>query len=164
MIWIGLSLALFGAWIFWAFGEPYLELRGHKEGLYLRRWCLFTCPWGRVYLHNLIGPDPDRDPHNHPWNARVLVLRGSYVQYIVTGPNQVRSQHIRWTNTLGAGYHRIISVRPNTWTLTLTGPVVRSWGFLRNTVHIHWKIYIEHYQRQFMAASGLGHEKALRGK
>jgi hypothetical protein len=161
VIWIGISLALFGAWIFYAFGEPFLVLRARDGITYLRRWRLFECPLFRIYLHSLEGIDPDRDPHNHPWNARVFVLHGGYVQLIVTSPGQVRSQIVSRTNRLGVMYHRIIHVKPGTWTLTLAGPRVRAWGFLRNHVHIPWKVYVDHYQRRIMTASGPG---AYRGK
>lgn len=38
--------------------------------------------------------------------------------------------------------HRIVAVEPNTWTLVLFGPKVRSWGFLTPEGWVPWRTYL----------------------
>jgi hypothetical protein len=145
--------------------KPVLELRANGAK-YLTRWSLFTphsaepgtsptsrlSRWwvenvGNVYLHRLHGPDPDRAVHNHPWRAVCLVLRGGYMQIKHTqnanGSTTVRYEfvggvnHLRWNE-----YHKIVSVRPNTWTLCVHGPVRRVWGFLTSAGHVDHATYL----------------------
>lgn len=104
---------------------------------YLRRWMLTPeiggrkWPW-RLYLHNIVRPDAGRAPHDHPAWFVTLILRGGYteleydrngtfVRAVRRGPGFVfrRATYV----------HRIISVRPNTWTLSLWGRYSRQWGF-----------------------------------
>ena len=41
---------------------------------------------GAVYLHHYLRADPDRGPHDHPWNwAIALPLAGGYVEERMAG-------------------------------------------------------------------------------
>lgn len=87
-----------------------------------------------VYLHKFYRPDQDAELHDHPWAFNLsYILEGSYVEETVRrggvhnfatfGPGQFK---FRWW---GAP-HRIDSIPSGTcWTLFITGPVVRRWGF-----------------------------------
>lgn len=73
---------------------PYSHIRS-KDGasIYMRRWWLFN-PYGKdndgeqeparitwlpsIRVHHILRPDVDRHLHDHPWNARTIVLRGWY--------------------------------------------------------------------------------------
>lgn len=109
-------------------------------------------------LHHIEGPDPDRHQHNHPWPAVAIILRGGYRQ-VVTDVYWVRDgfvsmpatrfEDVRWFNVLRVNeYHRITSVKPNTWTITLTGRLLpRGWGFLvgngkTESKHVDHKNYL----------------------
>jgi hypothetical protein len=105
-------------------------------------------------LHNISGPDPDRALHNHPWPAFAIVLWGGYDQLVSARPTdwrveaQVRRvervETVRFLNILRVDeYHRIIRVRPNTWTITFTGKLLwGGWGFLVNGQHVDHKPYL----------------------
>ena len=111
---------------------PDLELVG-----YLRRWCLI--PRNRemnIYLHHILAPD---EPvfHDHPWTFETKILSGSYVAcrpakyepHDFTRYGMSEGERL----LMGAGeLHYIESVKPDTWTLVTTGPVVKDWGFLVN--------------------------------
>jgi len=73
---------------------PYTHIRSADgQDVYMGRWWLFN-PYGRsaddeqtparipwlpsVRIHHICRPDQDRDMHDHPWNARTIVLRGWY--------------------------------------------------------------------------------------
>ena len=95
---------------------------------YLNRWHLIPRnKWFNIYLHQFIGPDPSEYLHDHPWWSMSIVLRGKYLE-----------QGARWLSLLEG---RIIVREPSDshiifgpyisecWTLFITGPVVRDWGF-----------------------------------
>lgn len=112
---------------------------------YMRRW--FVIPRNRVlniYLHCFQRSDDDRALHDHPWlfNASVM-LRGGYVEHTIAagGVNHRRwleagSWRFRW----GPAPHRVelIGAEPKVWTLFITGPVVRRWGFHCPDRWVHW--------------------------
>lgn len=122
---------------------------------YLVRWHLCKTRWFRLFLHRILREDHDREPHNHPWPwALSLVLRGGYAEERTTplGDPQVHpcisrlalaTHAVGGLNWIGKRvYHRITSVLPNTYTLFLTGPRTREWGFLRRGEHVDWREYL----------------------
>lgn len=68
---------------------PYLHIRSADgREVYMGRWWLFNpydnetrerrfkwSPWS-IRIHHIMRPDADRDLHDHPWNARTVILRG----------------------------------------------------------------------------------------
>src|SRR3546814_12864301 len=89
----------------------------------------------------MLRPDDDRALHDHPWINLSIILDGGYWE-ITPGPND-RHQH-RWcppgtiTFRRAAAAHRldlaedIQGQRIPCWTLFITGPRIREWGFLRS--------------------------------
>lgn len=72
-----------------ALRTPYRHLRSADgKDIYMGRWWLFNpytedgskrWPWlPSIRLHHILRPDLDRHLHNHPWNARTIILRGRY--------------------------------------------------------------------------------------
>lgn len=113
--------------------------------LYLRQYRLFDWRWLCVRVHYIARQDSDRHMHDHPWRwAWSFILKGWYVEernfqdtrqhyYRSAGQtNLLRSRH----------YHRITAVAPGTWTLFVTGPRTKSWGFLTPDGHMDWKEYV----------------------
>lgn len=110
---------------------------------YLRRWWLI--PRNRffnVYLHQFLHSDEDRALHDHPWINLSILLRGRYIEVtpgerllrdagaiILRGP---RSQH-RVELISDATVANISAILPGftkeCWTLFITGPRLRNWGF-----------------------------------
>jgi hypothetical protein len=110
------------------------------QGLYLRQYRLFDWKWVCVRVHYIAREDADRHLHDHPWAwAWSFILRGQYLEQ--------RDEGMRWrragqTNILRSReYHRIRAVAPSTWTLFVTGPRTKSWGFLTPDGHMDWKEY-----------------------
>jgi hypothetical protein len=123
---------------------------GGEADPYLRRWWLI--PRNRfvnVYLHQFLRDDDDRALHDHPWlfNASGL-LRGDYVEHTIAAGGIATRAHRsagEWKFRFGASPHRVELFRAGfaignaparaigspleCWTLFLTGPVVRKWGF-----------------------------------
>jgi len=117
----------------------------HEEicGRYLHRYYLL--PKNRflnVYLHRFQEADPGRDLHDHPWWSLSVVVKGRYVEQHSEAGGEVR------TRTLG-GIRRLALRRPTTrhtitwvapggcWTIFVTGPKRREWGFHTRAGWIH---------------------------
>lgn len=106
--------------------EPDFEIVG-----YLRRWCLVPRnKVGNYYLHNILGAD---EPfyHDHPWPFRSIILSGGYQEATPEGFKLTKRWHLEGqTRVMDATTpHYISEVLPDTWTLIITGPVQRDWGF-----------------------------------
>ena len=114
-------------------------------------WCARKLP--NAYLHCFLRSDDDRALHDHPWlfNASVL-LQGRYTEHtIAAGGIQVcrelRAGAVRFR--FGGAPHRVELQAGVCWTLVLTGPVVREWGFhCPERGWVHW--------RDFTAADDAG--------
>lgn len=129
-------------------GPRRLRLRRGDGQVYLDRWG-WRCPLFGVYLHRMTAPDPGIDLHDHPWSFVSVVLRGGYIEEVanVREAATLATYAEAWPATCRRGVerawragtvhrirldeaHRIIKLlRPTTWTLVLTGPNVRGWGF-----------------------------------
>jgi hypothetical protein len=128
---------------------------GGQESPYLRRhWLLPRNPFFNVYVHEFLRSDDDRALHDHPWlfNASWL-LQGYYFEHSANGCalRLAGDVKFRW----GPAPHRIellgsraqageVVTEPwhhalPCWTLFITGPRVREWGFLCQQGWVHWK-------------------------
>lgn len=104
-------------------GEPGCE--------YLRRWVLNFGKLGSIRLHHWTGSDDDRALHDHPWWFVTLVLQGGYTDITETDgerhADHVRAPAVRFRPALHA--HTVQVDCDGAWTLLITGPVSRDWGF-----------------------------------
>jgi len=140
---------------------------GGRENPYLLRWWL--TPWRRwswlaqrdsrlwvrllgrlgellpnAYLHHFLRSDDDRALHDHPWANFSVLLCGSYTEHTIDAGGihrrEVLSQgdwRVRWS---GKFAHRIELHEGSCWTLFVTGPKYRAWGFhCPDEGWIHWE-------------------------
>jgi hypothetical protein len=134
---------------------PDFVIGGHADP-YLRRWWLL--PRNRffnVYLHQFMRSDDDRALHDHPWSNLSILLRGAYTeQTIAAGGIEhrrlLRAGAVRLRMS-GRFAHRLellhdldgmanVDGSPLTcWTLFITGPRYREWGFHCRGGWVHWK-------------------------
>lgn len=106
---------------------------GGADDPYLLRWWLL--PRNRVanaYLHLFLRSDDDRALHDHPWVNCSVLLKGAYTEHTI----DAGGIHRRRVYTAGdvklrgpRSAHRVELHEGPCWTLFLTGPVVREWGF-----------------------------------
>lgn len=125
---------------------------GGRENPYMLRW--YVVPrnrWINVYLHKFCRDDDDRALHDHPWWFLSLMLAGTYVEHVavtllgigVTKAKTRRAGSIAYRPATHK--HRVELVkRPDgspipCWTLVLTGPRVREWGFWCPQGFVNWK-------------------------
>jgi hypothetical protein len=143
---------------------PYAHITS-RDGtdLYMGRWWLFN-PYGKdangnpmparwqrlpsVRIHHILRADDDGHAHDHPWNARTIVLRNGYEEERPTSERDfARTVHWRgagYTGRLLFGqYHRISRVPlDGVWTLFFTWPYQGTWGFLVDGVKVPWRKYL----------------------
>ena len=123
---------------FWLF-NPYPDTGA--SGADRRRWQFPIS----IRIHHIVLPDQDRDLHDHPWNARTVILRGWYREVRSADPYEwpIR-RNPGDTATLAYGeFHRITRVAPGgAWTLFISGPYRGTWGFLVNDVKVQWREYL----------------------
>jgi hypothetical protein len=109
---------------------------GLPECPYFRLWAVLFKKWS-VRLHQWLGDDDHRHPHNHPYWFVTVVLRGGYddVTYetidnavLVKDVERMRAGMIRFRPA--DHMHSVQNVRPNTWTFLITGAPMFRWGFL----------------------------------
>lgn len=135
---------------------------------YMLRWYLIRqnrlC---NVYLHKIIRSDDDRALHDHPWASLSLVLHGQMGELYRFEPP---AEHERWrtyyreleTGSIvlrrAAFAHRLLVFRDDdaAWTLFITGPKTREWGFLCPAGWRHWKIFTAHAADGTSARIGRG--------
>lgn len=96
---------------------------------YLIRW-RFETPWGSIRLHHWLGPDDSRHRHDHPWGFVTFVLRGGYTDLSPSGDEHLRAPAIRYRPA--THQHTVVPDNNDCWTVIVTGPRVRPWGFWVN--------------------------------
>jgi len=100
-----------------------------------------------IRIHHILRADDARDLHDHPWNARTIILKGAYIERRLQSLG-VRTDHTgntvtfaemqsyvrHWgdTATINFGeYHSIDAVSEGgVWTLFIAGDYLGTWGFL----------------------------------
>ena len=137
--------------------EPDFIIGGADNPYLLRWWLLPRNPLLNVYLHQVLRSDDDRALHCHPWCNVSIILAGSYTERVPLNQSQANgfdyvegyTRDLRRTSgditfRLGHWRHRLIKSDSRTcWTLFITGPVYRRWGFWCRTGWVHWKKFVD---------------------
>lgn len=104
---------------------------GDPKCPYVIRWT-FETKWFSVRLHKWLGPDDLRNLHDHPWNYLAMVIKGGYVEYLDDKEEKSSLyQMVPWKPVYRHA-RRKHAVHPYilpTWSILLTGPEKREWGF-----------------------------------
>ena len=126
----------------------------YKIGTYMNRWYLIPRnDWFNVYLHQFIGSDEDRCLHDHPWWSVSFLLKGNIVEcyhqnrkhweHLPGQINMVR-KIIRFLPYIRSALHkhRIVLRSDDAWTIFITGPKLREWGFWPRGSWVSWQEYL----------------------
>lgn len=109
---------------------------------YLHRW--YIIPHNRlcnIYLHRYIGSDDDRALHDHPWFSVSFLMAGCLKEIT---PNNMRFIRRFIPVFRSARFaHRLELHEGPAWTLFITGPKLRSWGFLCPNGWTHWRHFTD---------------------
>ena len=98
------------------------------NGDYLHRWYLIPKnKYFNVYLHKFQRSDDDRALHDHPWYSVSFLLKGEIREHSDKGIKYIT----RWFPVFRTAKfaHRIELVKGPVWTIFITGPRIRVWGF-----------------------------------
>lgn len=123
---------------------PDIEIGGSIDP-YLRRWWLIPRNrWFNIYLHQFLRSDDDRALHDHPWWNLSVLLNGEYTEHTIDAGG-VNRRAVRKAGDfklrLPSSAHRIELHSGPCWTLFITGPRLREWGFHCPNGWRHWKIF-----------------------
>lgn len=124
------------------------EIRSKTGELHFQRYRILETPWFNIYLHYIAKSDEDRDPHNHPWSFRSLILRGGYAEWIWEGDETklLVDRRVYRPGSVAVSlsqklYHKIVLDKP-TWTLVLTGRRhEKPWGYLTEDGFVDFETY-----------------------
>lgn len=123
------------------------------DGDFMTRWSLLPSnKFFNIHLQKRFANDPnDIYLHDHPyWNVS-LVLRGGYVEFVKADPTigdvSSRNMFAHWRPAgsiifrRAADAHRIL-VGDVSWSIWITGPVCRRWGFHLPGGWVHWRKFV----------------------
>lgn len=143
-MWASIVRKLADRLIKYASGRPPSFVIGKSEqGAYLLRW--YMMPRNRffnIYLHRMVRDDDDRALHDHPWPSVSLSLRGQCIEHMSGGRSRVlKAGSIVGRSSLFS--HRLaLHESSEYWTLFITGPRLREWGFHCPQGWRHWKDFV----------------------
>lgn len=117
---------------------------GEPGNIYLRRWWLI--PRNRffnIYLHQFLRDDDDRALHDHPWVNASFLLEGRYIEHTIAAGGVNRQEvcrvgDFRLRRSRTAHRIELIGGQP-CWSLFITGPRIREWGFHCQNGWVHWR-------------------------
>ena len=117
--------------------------------------------WG-VRVHHIVRDDPDEAMHDHPWFNVSVVLRGGYFEVVPAD----QKQHPLWDASYSGharawrGPGSVVLRKPSTrhrivlgpsgeaWTLFITGPWKKDWGFYTTRGWVFWRTYLAEKERK----------------
>lgn len=111
---------------------------GGADDPYLRRWWLIPRNrFANIYLHHFVRSDDDRALHDHPWVSVSIILTAGYREHMPTRiadrlPGAIVARRAK-------AAHRVELRHGPAWTIFLTGPRVRQWGFHCPNGWRHWR-------------------------
>lgn len=119
---------------------------GGEDAPYLRRWWIISRNrFFNIYLHQFLRSDDDRALHDHMYVNVSYLLEGTYVEHTIAQGGVNHEQRyfagdlrfrLPWTA------HRIEVDQP-CWSLFITGPRMRDWGFHCPKGWRHWKVFVD---------------------
>lgn len=114
---------------------------GDPDNPYLLRWYLRRDQQaGCEYLHQVLRDDDDRALHDHPWDSTSIVLSGTLREVLPDGERILTPGSI--TSRSATQLHRLEIVEGPVWTLFITGPKVRDWGFQCGDRWVPWQEFV----------------------
>lgn len=131
-------------------GQPHFVIGGHDDP-YLLRW--FVIPRNHrfnVYVHKFMRSDDDRALHDHPWWFVSIILRGGYIEHTPGGQRlrkapsiaYRKAEHIHRVELFTEWFDGIGEREVPCWTLILTGPKARHWGFWCPKGFVPWEQFV----------------------
>lgn len=102
---------------------------GKSECPYAYRWVINLGLFS-IRLHHFLRSDDKRHFHDHAWWFLTLVLKGSYTDVSPQGNDVLTAGSIRFRPAKHP--HYVDVAEGGCWTILITGPMTRKWGFWVN--------------------------------
>lgn len=144
--------------------KPDFVIGGNERPYLLRWWLIPRNPIFNVYLHQFFRSDDDRALHDHPWVNCSIVLDGGYIEHRIAAggihhrierkagdivcrlprtAHRIELHSKRVVNTQD-GKRTWVAMEQPCWTLFITGPRIRSWGFhCPDAGWVHWRKFTD---------------------
>jgi len=135
---------------------------GPPDTPYMRRWWVIPRNhYFNIYLHQILADDNDEALHDHPWWNMSWLLSGRYVEWMPKPPHWTTERPLPFVREEGEiVFRRAIAAhrlqlfservdgkltfrREPCWTLFVTGPLIREWGFYCPNGWRHWRLFTE---------------------
>lgn len=129
-----------------------LELAS-DDGAFMTRWSFLPeNKFFNIHLHKRFANDPnDIHLHDHPYWNMSIILRGGYIEFVkfdtASGDVSSKNMFAHWRKPFSIivrhaeDAHRIM-VGDTCWSIWVTGPVKRRWGFHLPDGWVHWRKYV----------------------
>lgn len=105
---------------------PFKEIGWWDIGEEFTRFQLVKTPWFNIYLHRLKALTYHTHCHDHPWTFLAILLRGGYWEYHVDKATWRRPGSVLYRP---AEFRHNVITKGVSWSLIITGPRRREWGF-----------------------------------
>lgn len=93
---------------------------------YMTRWVILFFGFA-IRVHHWTNSDDQRYFHDHPWWMIIIPLKGMYWDISPDGNDLVAPIGIYYRHALHK--HTVKLITDEVWTLLITGPKTRNWGF-----------------------------------
>jgi hypothetical protein len=146
--------------------QPDFVIGGHEHPYLRRHWLIPRNRFFNIYVHEFLRSDDDRALHDHPWLFNCSwIIEGSYREWVPSDGGQAGYDNpisfVRETGAVkfrwGAAAHRVeltteavavdgpgwVHVNRRCWTVFVTGPIVREWGFHCPGRWVPWKEFVD---------------------
>lgn len=103
----------------------------------------FVIPRNRMfnmYLHKILKSDNAKALHDHPWWSISIPLKGLMAEKTPQGIYILSKWKPKFRKPT---YQHSLIVDKPVWTLFITGPKVRDWGFWPNGRFVHWCKFLD---------------------
>lgn len=126
-------------------GKPHFIIGGIDNPYMLRWWVIPRNPMLNIFIHKFVRSDDDRALHDHPWPFMSFLLSGSYQE--ITDTSIILRQRFSSGIHKASHRHRVVLLEGAQrrelpcWTLVITGPKIREWGFWCPRGFVHWKSF-----------------------
>lgn len=113
------------------------EIVSRKDVVHFQRYRVISTPWFKIFIHRILESDGDKDLHDHPFDFKSLVLKGSYKEYYAIGPQwglvkERVFKPLRINSHAHDDAHKIEVIKGPVWTLFFTNGRLHEWGYQTN--------------------------------
>lgn len=111
----------------------------HGDSAFMTRYYIVRGRTANMRLHHILRSDAERDMHDHPWDFTSHLLSGGYREFTPDGVADYWAPAV--LHRKATDVHRIELLAGPMWTLIITGPWLKPWGFYTANGFVPWQQY-----------------------